>query len=899
MRQLSLGGRGRRRKKPARHRTYQWIGDARIEQIALLGPDLGQDGEDILQRIAEDEPQSLDHAVEPLLAGQSLALYDRQLLIDLTAAYYIEEDEDNNGWSVGLLDDGIRDHRHRGAFGPLASFTHGPFLAMFRAAYRDGVSLLNRMLDHSARYRVKTLSGLYDAPSDSENSSATVLSITGEPREYVGDGHTWLWYRGTGVGPYPCMSALQALEFVTEEFVDAGVEPEQLTEIMLDGARNLAMPALALGVLVRHLESAGRAIDPFLSEPAVWHLEFSRATSEHGGLAAQLPDLANPDRRGWSLRETGMLLALRSDDERAAQLKAIGERLNANARAQVLDPSAPGVQEHLAAVQGWAASLDRDKFEITEQDGYLVAQQSPDAAVEEVLGAPNADLRRTNDAYGLLARHARVRETGGRAPATDSETLATDVALARDLMENPPATASFAMDGPVATAASAIELHLLSQATVTDDDLLWSATVLLQVANDVAKRGDDEHEDSFYDQGPDRSAARALPFLLLPAASDLRTALSITNSDEIDELVALMRAVAVTGVNETRLAYARALDFVWRTPCDTAHLYGRCHHQIAFALVTESYLDARLGTWDSDGQRRATVRLDPPRAATLDGVEGGDLRVRRLTAPIRAHGAAAISEACCASKARPALSSLLAAHQRAMKAHDHGYHHSDSDSLVTARAALSQSAHGDDDVLLNYVRGYIENPQMLAEALGVISAAAEERAELGAHACRLWPAIMDLVLDAADADADADRRVITEHPWGEYVEAALIPNSTTPSLPLTHERTGDLPQWRDLFAWAPHVERWLVTITRARMSIDQLTVAVRELDVADQIEQGLLWVEAVVTGSGENCAFTYTLPDWLRERRADLVTEDQVARWQRIVDLLVVAGDHRVSDLAD
>jgi hypothetical protein len=39
------------------------------------------------------------------------------------------------------------------------------------------------------------------------------------------------------------------------------------------------------------------------------------------------------------------------------------------------------------------------------------------------------------------------------------------------------------------------------------------------------------------------------------------------------------------------------------------------------------------------------------------------------------------------------------------------------------------------------------------------------------------------------------------------------------------------------------------------------------------------------------------MPEWLRERRPDLVTPDQIARWQRVVDLLVVAGDVRVADL--
>jgi hypothetical protein len=83
------------------------------------------------------------------------------------------------------------------------------------------------------------------------------------------------------------------------------------------------------------------------------------------------------------------------------------------------------------------------------------------------------------------------------------------------------------------------------------------------------------------------------------------------------------------------------------------------------------------------------------------------------------------------------------------------------------------------------------------------------------------------------------------------------------------------------------------------MSIDHLVHAVRELDVSDQIEQGLRWIERVVAGAGENGAWTYALPEWLRERRLDLFTPDQNARWQRVIDLLVVAGDTRVADLAD
>jgi hypothetical protein len=488
-----------------------------------------------------------------------------------------------------------------------------------------------------------------------------------------------------------------------------------------------------------------------------------------------------------------------------------------------------------------------------------------------------------------------VRDNGGRAPDIDNEALAADLALARDLLDNPPRSVGFSADGPVAVAASAVELHLGSRASVSDDDLIWSATVLLQVAAGVAEYQNDDFDDSFFSQGADRSAARALPFLLLPAARELRTALSVHGSDDVDELVALSRAVAVNGVNEARLSYARALDAVWAAPCDAAHLFGRCHHRIAFDLVTESFADSLIGRWDADAQRRTITRLDPPNASSLDTVKGDDIYARRLTAALRATGASAISSACCMDDARQALHSLLAAHQRAMLAYEHGYHHSQSDSLVAARAALWQAIGGRDDVLLEYVRRYVEDSRVLAEGLQAIAVAAEERPDAGQHAHRLWREIMDLVLDAAEVDA----RVFTERTWGDYAEAALIPNPAAEWGYLTIELAGEPCGWRNLLSWSPQVDRWLGAITRTRMSIDHLVIAVRELDVTDQIEEGLRWIERIVTDSGDNCASTFTLPEWLHERRADLVTDEQIARWQRVVDLLVVAGDSRVADLAD
>jgi hypothetical protein len=350
-------------------------------------------------------------------------------------------------------------------------------------------------------------------------------------------------------------------------------------------------------------------------------------------------------------------------------------------------------------------------------------------------------------------------------------------------------------------------------------------------------------------QGADRSAGRALPFLLLPAAGELRSAPSVLGTGGVDELVTLSRSVAVNGANETRLAYARGLDDVWAAPCDTAHLFGRCHHRVALDLVTESFLRSRLGTWNQEAQRRLVVDLEPPSAGSLDALEGGDILVSRLTAALRATGAAAISPACCADDAQQALRSLLAAHQRGMLAYEH-YHHSRSDALVAARAALWQAIGGRDEAVLAYVRGYLGRARPLAEALQVVAVAAEERAEAGQQAQRLWPVVTDLILDAAQADVG----VFSEHTWGDYVEAALIPNAAADWGYLSIELAGEPYRWRSLLAWAPQVDRWLAAVPRSRMSVDQLVVAVRELDVSDQIEQCLRWIERLVAGAGENCA---------------------------------------------
>lgn len=887
----------RKRREPTRRPPYEWIDDSSIAHLGLLGADLGSDGKAILRRIAEDDPHKLGPAVETVFAGNALADFDTKLLVDLVEAYYLENDyeDDDDGFSYGggIHDDGIRHHIF-GAFGPLASFTKGPFIALFRNNYRGGVACLNRLLNHAARHRARTLAniGYPNVAPDAEDRYKLDLSITGERRTYIGDDHVWLWYRGTGVGPYPCMSALQALEFVNDEIIRAGIPVTHLVPILLDGCDNLAMPALVVGTLVRHAEMSGDALFPFLVEPSVWELEFTRHVHESSGLAAHVPELNHPERRSWSLREASMMLALQADGARVAALKELGEQLFEAAKAQVGDNNSQAAKEHLAAVRGWAATLDRNAYEIKEHEGQYVIQQAPNPEIEAVLGGPNTELLRGNEAMGLTLRHVHKRTDDDGAYGMSSEALAKDLATAQDLIENPPSSGmGTSPDGPVAVAASAIELFFARGIEVSTADLEWSARIVLEVATEVAANPSSTRDYSFFMQGVDRSAARALPYLLLPEAQALRASLDMDSAEGIDLLVSLSEAMFTGNSNETRLEFARSLDHVWRVPCSPN---GRCHHAVAYDLVEASFQDCILGPWDNEAQERQIVRLEPPVMASLAQATDDRILVDQLGPAIRALGSAAISDVCCRTAARDGLDTLLAAHRRGMLGYEHGYMHSDSDSLIAARAALWQAIDGRDEPLLNHVRGYLSNTRLLAESLRAINAAAEEQRPAADGALRLWPVLIDLVLDAADENSE----ILTERRYGDRAFSELIPNPAYAFGYLNLEPSREPVKWRNLLAWPDQVGRW-VSMASGRESIDALVIAVGELDPAQQVEIGLSWIETVVAASGTDCAHTYTLPEWLHKTRADLSTSDQEARWQRVVDLLVLAGDRRVADLAD
>ena len=898
--EIGYGGR-RPRKRP--ELPYECRDELFLELLALLGPDLDDRSEAILLRVARDAPSWLAPTVEEAFAGLALSQYRPALLTHLTEAYYIDDDVDG----AGLRDDGVRDHRVRrgGMFMPLAAWHRGPFMWLFRTDFRGGVAALNRLLNHAALVRARTLTRIHGMSHSfgdvDEGAYQADLEITGASQMYVGDEHVWMWYRGTGVGPYPCMSALQALELTCDQLIHAGAPIRTLVRVLLDGCENLAMVGLIVGMLVRHLEDAGNLLDPYLTEPLVWSLESRRVANEHGFLAAKTEGIEAPQRRKWSLREAAMVVTLGASDERAQELRRLGETLIGRARRRIEHEDqtertseqtevGEDTELQLATVKAWASSLDRDKFQVHEAPDGLRVQATPSAEVVQALQHDNEELERVREEIRLTNRYfLKLNEADSEVVGPDE--LTVDIASARMLLEAPTALSANPWDVPALIAAAALEANLLHGVDVPSEALSFAVDTVLRVSEGEVPPGPWEFEETYFEQGAERSAARVLPMLLIPDAAHLRAVV-----DGADGLAILRRAyaaglkIARALANEVRLHLARGLDHLWATPCMRNEL---CHHRVGLRVATEAMRDCALGDWNHETGTRSVTVLDEPLDESLANTAGDLILPSRLDASIRALAPAAMANICVSTSARGLLKALLDAQRRSLLNHENnnadqrGTH-----SLVSARALLTLAQHGDGEAIYEHIDAYALNSALLSDLLYALSAAAEETPDRAATARRIWPGVVRHVLDLYSRGHVKFR----EGFHGKMALAALLPNAAYEAKYLYREVEEQPIVWWKPLAMRSEVESWLVPAAGNALCVDQLIGFLKMLAPEKQVYVGLPWVAKLVLASPQNVGKgSYLVATWLIETRSPAESAGLFSQWQQVVDALVVEGVTRLA----
>ena len=224
-------------------------------------------------------------------------------------------------------------------------------------------------------------------------------------------------------------------------------------------------------------------------------------------------------------------------------------------------------EQPLAQVRVWASSLDRDRYQAHETpDGFYVQATPPDD-VAQALQARNEDLGLATEATRLFVRY-HIDPTKGSAEPIGHDELAADMATARKLLESPSSRDVYGpWDASALVAAAALEAHLLDGAVLPEDALSLAAEIVLRIGESEASPRLFEFEDTYFELGADRTAARVLPLLLLPVAAQLRAVL-----DEDDGRMTFEHALHSGSI--LREPWRTKCGFTWRVAWITS---GRRH----------------------------------------------------------------------------------------------------------------------------------------------------------------------------------------------------------------------------------------------------------------------------------------------------------------------------------
>lgn len=857
-----------------------------VETLATLGPDLGQDGEAYLRRLAEEGGGHLAAAVEPAGAARAMADSSPGLLLALAGRFYILDTGSYHG--VRDLSGGIRSHQKaRSGTGPLAAWYYGPFWALLTSCPADALSLINRMLDHAAAAR----SGSPASPGPVQVIGLELDLPGAGIRWCAGDDQTWRWYRGGSTAPYPCVSALLAVERFADQLLAGGIPAGDVVRLLLRDCRNLAMPGLVAGLLIRHQAHDWELLGSWLARPEIWELEAARAAAE-GHLHVQGPDpadLPGRDQRRLSLREVAGAMtvqaALDGDQDGLAALAAIADELVTRAQALLTGNEDSG--EHLATVQGWAAIMHPENHQPRQAgDGVIIEYQHP----EDVAGnlAPSLEaLDRSNIAYRLQATYAIPLSQERAVPAS---TLLADLAHARDLAGEPlPASPVRIIDPVTSVAAAAILAHAEGRIRVPAEDLTWSAGILIEVA--TSPSGDPlDSEYSIYPMGAERCAAAALPALLLLPPGETPVGYAAAGP-------ALQRC-ATSLPDEVRIIFARATSPVWAAPCLPVTNSGPCRHRQLWEAAIEGLRDCQLGDWSHAEQRRLIAPVQDPLEEALAAIETGRLLLNRLTSPLITAAAAASSTSCVAPAARAMLGALLPAHRRAtLHWAEKDYSHPGNQHGPAAARALAQlAASGDTDPLTEHVRALTANMGALAAFLHDLATEFTYNDVLRPAVARTWRPLMG----AALTELEHNPALLDDHHWSGIVLGSLLPgpdiclDDTNPDATLKQARE----TWAAPEVFTDLVSRWLPIAQGQPGAADGFVRLLRCGTLPWQATTGLAWVEDLVTGHYSAMASrSFLLPGWLGEIRPSTQDGAAAARWRRIVDGLAAAGDSRAASL--
>jgi hypothetical protein len=917
-------------------RTIEPGEGTRLECLAVLGEESDDRSTAVLREVARNSSHSLGPVVESFYVASSLARHDGGLLADLAEAYYLErapKGREARGWISALdVDAGIRHHHGGGWNTPLAAFYRGPFLLLFRSHghFLRALALLNRMLERGATQRALVLAGTEDAvPVPAPGVDLDLLGLG--PRRYLGDAHVWQWYRGSSVGPYPCMSGLMALELVLDDFVRAGAGPGEVAQAVLRDATTLASVSLVFGFLVRHLDRVNAELDGFLASPGVWQLEFNRAVSE-GRLHVQRSDpeaLTGREQRRWTPREVAGMLVVRAlargDEAALERLRGVGERLIDAAGGTAAPPT----------VRQWAVSLDSRNY-VERRVGDTVAYEVVEPPeIVSALDGERSHTEQMNEMFRLLQRYRIVnvlpyRHASPELP--DTPTLTADVRTAHALVEaigeEDPLLLIEAVAG---VAAAALDAAAQGQA-VASEDLRWAVAEL----TDMSDTGPAERSASdltVHESGADRRAALVLPLtLVLPA--DTRAALGAPSPNAGPEhgeapepspetsLDTIRRALVETARSEALEVRAFAMEglrAVFTQPCAVI-ADGTCAHEVAFQALEAGARRVVLGAWDATSGRRGLADLAGSVTESLPRILPRDLMLSHIV--VAATGAmSAVRAACVRARAEVLRDELLRAYARAApRWARENYSWREEYHAAFASAVLEWAVTDGPTVVSSLIEALGASPGAIASVLQALAIVATYEPAAASALALAWPAVMarglavlDVTVNTARSDGPDDQ-LSGESDAGErgtedrrdagdkellvrVLVPAPSPMTSTPDIGTVIDTARH--HWLPLGAVTEAMPQWIEHARGERWCVDALVGFLRAQPLRAQVSPGLAWVrDLIIAKNGTARTSGFLLVSWLGEvRDSGALDADRWPDYRILVDALALGGFDGARDL--
>jgi hypothetical protein len=182
-----------------------------------------------------------------------------------------DEHHDRLGYS-DLFGLGIENH----LWSPPTYF-EGPFLAFLRMHEKQGLELINSIVNHSTEFWKRR------EEYDDRKPLPQILKIGEEDTniEIWGDEYVYRWYRFPSVAPDTITCALMALEYwLNGEIKNNKKAPEQLFRNIFIDTKSIAMVGVCASVALANINVCQKSILPILENPAFWIADKQRLIAD-------------------------------------------------------------------------------------------------------------------------------------------------------------------------------------------------------------------------------------------------------------------------------------------------------------------------------------------------------------------------------------------------------------------------------------------------------------------------------------------------------------------------------------------------------------------------------------------------------------------------------------------